>query len=273
MIEEFRNYNDQIEVSNLGNVKRDGELIEPYHGKCYDYIVVDGEIARVHNMVGELFPEICGENRKGMHLHHVNHNQRDNSALNLVYLSPSSHIKLHQSEDGASIGVKAYDLEGKYVGQWESKTQAAKETGVDYRHISELVCGIKGRHTAGGYVWFKVDTPEEDVESILAPIIAFHKRKNEERLALEEIKRIKKKKKELKQYKIEEGRKNKIESKKILEFNDKDELIREWKDVKEAAEFHGVSLGAVYASLKGVTLYMKQDGKKWYFRKKSTCQH
>ena len=272
MVEEFRSYNDRIEVSNLGTVKRDGEIIEPYHSEYYDYIVIGGEVVRVHIMVGELFPEICGEHDKRMNLHHVNHNPRDNRASNLVWLLPSAHRRLHQSEDGISVGVKAYDQEGNYIGQWESKTQAARETGVDYRHISEVVNGSTYRKTAGGYVWFKVNTTEEDVDKVLGPIMERYMEEMEARKAKEEMKKELEERRASNQAKREDRRVRKIEAKKIYEFNDRDEFVREWKDIKDAAKFHEVTIGAIYMNLRGDTVYMKKDGKKWYFKKKSACQ-
>lgn len=168
MAEEFRKVNDRIEVSDLGNVKRDGKLISPLSGEFYDYVTDRGKQIRIHQMVAEMFPEICGKPIKWGHIHHKNRNQRDNRADNLVWLTRSEHKRIHQLEDGVSVPVKAYDKDGRLVGRWDSKQQAAKETGIDYRHITEIILGEKGRFTAGKLYWFKDEVPEEKInEKIL----------------------------------------------------------------------------------------------------------
>ena len=166
MKEEWRYFNDRLEVSDLGNVKRDGKLVEPGHGEVYDYVYCNGKQYRVHIMVAEMFPEICGEKKPYYHAHHINRNQRDNRAVNLVWLSRSEHKRIHQLEDGVSRPVKAYRFDGEkahLIGEWESKIQAAEATGVDYRHITNIVNGKERRFTAGGYYWFRADEPEEKI--------------------------------------------------------------------------------------------------------------
>lgn len=161
MKEVWRYFNERLEVSDLGNVKKDGKLVEPGHGENYDYVYCNGKQYRVHIMVAEMFPEICGVKQKYYHAHHINRNQRDNRAVNLVWLTRSEHKRIHQLEDGVSVGVQAYNLDGEFVGRWDSKSQAAEATGVDYRHITNIVNGKERRFTAGGYYWFRADEPEE----------------------------------------------------------------------------------------------------------------
>ena len=167
MIEEYRIYTKDIEVSNLGNVRKGGEPMEQHMGKYYYYVVIGGKTVRVHNMVGECFPEICGEKIMFGHYHHLNHNQLDNRAENIRCISNSEHRKLHQIEDGVSIAVKAYDKNGNFVGRWDSKTQAAESTGADYRHITNIINGNSGRYTAGKLFWFKDESTEEEIRDII----------------------------------------------------------------------------------------------------------
>lgn len=156
-MEEYRNYNENYEVSNLGNVKKNGVLVKPTLGEYYYCVFINNKPERIQVMVGKCFPEICGEWHKHYHYHHINRNQLDNRAENIVCLSPREHKRLHQVEDGVSVGVKAYNKNGDYVGQWESKKQAAEATGIDYRHITDIILGKTGRYTAGGYYWFRKD--------------------------------------------------------------------------------------------------------------------
>lgn len=169
MTEVFKRFNERLEVSNLGNVKKDGKLIEPGHGEFYDYVCCGDKQYRVHIMVAEMFPEICGVKQKYYHAHHINRNQRDNRAENLIWLNRSEHKRIHQLEDGVSKPVKAYNLDGEFVGRWDSKFQAAEATGTDYRHISEVIEGKTRRFTANKLYWF----PAEDTEEIIFKKISY----------------------------------------------------------------------------------------------------
>ena len=147
MTEVFRFYDEHYEVSDLGNVKKDGVLINQFKDEYYYNISYYGKPLRVHVMVAELFPEICGEKIKWGNVHHINRNQLDNRAVNLKWLTMSEHKKLHQKEDGVSVPVKAYDLKGNYVGRWDSMEQAAAELKACRRHISRIVNGKERRFT------------------------------------------------------------------------------------------------------------------------------
>lgn len=168
MTEVFRKVNDRIEVSDLGRVRRNGVIVEPCHTESYDYIYVDSKhrYQRVHVLVAQQFPEICGEWQKYSHVHHQNGNVTDNRAENLVCISPSEHKRIHQKAAGVSKGVKAYKVKGSVVekiGEWDSITQASIATGVDNRHIKNILSGKERRFTAGGYWWFLADEPEENI--------------------------------------------------------------------------------------------------------------
>lgn len=169
-MEEYRKYNDSLEVSNYGNVRISGATAEIHEGNPYNYICFGGKQERVHVLVGELFPDICGEKIKWGHLHHINRDKKDNRAENLIWLSRSEHIRMHQQEKGVSVGVKAYDLDGNYVGRWDSKTQAAMATGTDYRHLTDTILKKSGRFTAGNYYWFQDDISDDDAHKKILEI-------------------------------------------------------------------------------------------------------
>lgn len=170
MEEIFRRFNARLEVSDLGNVKKDGKLIEPGHGEIYDHVYCNGKQYRVHIMVAEMFPEICGEKVKWGHVHHKNRNQRDNRAANLVFLTRSQHIRIHKRDDGLTKPVKAYDWRGNKIGEWDSIEQAAKATMVDSRHIKNILSGKERRFTAGGFYWFQKDVDDEKIFQKIAEI-------------------------------------------------------------------------------------------------------
>ncbi|MBO7695595.1 MAG: HNH endonuclease [Paludibacteraceae bacterium] len=172
MSEVFKKYDEHFEVSNMGNVKKDGEMVSQFKDEHYYTVSLYGKPKRVHEMVAECFPEICGEKKKYYHVHHKNRNQLDNRAENLICLSPRDHKRIHQLEDGVSVAVKAYDKNGVFVGRWDSKMQAAEATGIDYRHITEIINKKGRRFTAGTLYWFKEETPEEEVVSFIKDSMA-----------------------------------------------------------------------------------------------------
>lgn len=164
MVEVFRQYNEKCEVSNLGRVRYNGELLTEHIGEPYNYVLFENKQYRVHQLVGIMFPDICGVYKKHYHFHHLNRNQKDNRAENIVCLSPSNHRKLHQKEDGVSVGVVAYDKDMNKVGEWGSMTEAGEACGVCYRHINNIVNKRERRFTAGGYYWFKEGMTDEEIK-------------------------------------------------------------------------------------------------------------
>ena len=164
MAEGFRQYNEKCEVSNLGRVRYNGELLTEHIGKPYNYVLFENKQYRVHQLVGIMFPDICGAYKKYYHFHHLNRNQKDNRAENIVCLSPSDHRKLHMKEDDKSVSVVAYNKNGDKVGRWDSICEASEELSVSYRHINNIINGRERRFTAGGYYWFKDGMTDEEIK-------------------------------------------------------------------------------------------------------------
>lgn len=254
MQEIFRQFNDRIEVSNLGRVKRDGIIIDACQGEPYDYICTEGKVIRVHNMVGELFPEICGQRIKYGVLHHINHNQRDNRAENLVWLSNSEHMKLHKKEEEIGIPVRAYDLEGNCVGEWDNINQAAIATGQeDHRHIRAIVNGKENRYTAGGLIWVRQDESEEEIMRRIDKVLGRTKRQLERAWEKEERRIIKEQKNILRLKYIVE----KEDKKKILELDVKGNVLKVWDCVADICKKYHLSDGTIYNNLRGESKYVK----------------
>lgn len=161
-MEEYRLYGDNIEVSNLGNVRSGGRLLPQWKDQYYYGVTINGKGVRVHTMVGRCFPEICGEYQEGYHYHHVNHNQLDNRAENIVCISPSEHRRIHTEEDGVVRPVTAYNQNGEKVGTWGSLTEAQIETCAHQTHIG-LVCRGE-RATAGNMFWIFNDDPDAEAK-------------------------------------------------------------------------------------------------------------
>lgn len=116
------------------------------------------EVKGVHCVVYEAF---VGKILKGYHIHHKNHNPKDNRVENLELLSPSEHIKGHIKEHidkfvkghtkKYSKAVIQYTLDGDFISEYPSIAECERQTGVPTSNICNCCKGkIK---TAGGYKW------------------------------------------------------------------------------------------------------------------------
>lgn len=56
-----------------------------------------------------------------------------------------------------SKAVNQYDLEGNFIKEWSSQTEASRELNIDTTSISNCCMGKKNK-TAGGYKWKFKDT-------------------------------------------------------------------------------------------------------------------
>lgn len=265
----FRHYKDDIYVSDYGYVRKNDEELPWHKDEKYYYVCVNGESLRIHNLVGEVFQDICGEHKEGYHLHHKNGNPLDNRAVNLVWLSPSEHKKQHLQEDEIPIPVKAYDLNGNFVGRWDSMLEAATSKKTDRRHISENVNGKKSRLSVNGFVYVKADATEDEIKTKLKQAIDYHKKKETNKTNKEERKRLKEIKREEKRIKAEKDKIKRVERRKILEYNANNDFVKEWDDIETICQALGLTRSAIYSNLCKRTVYVKKGGVKRYFVKKN----
>ena len=182
---DIKGYEGLYQVSNLGRIssntgyikRKDGRLffkegrilkntssgVGYYQVKlCKDAIKIN---IRNHRAVAEAFipnPENKPE------VNHIDGNKQNNRVDNLEWCSYNENLKHAynnklrqvtelQKEAASKNGKKSskttlqYDKNGKFVAEWESASEAARNLGYSVSNICN--CCIYKRKTAGGYIW------------------------------------------------------------------------------------------------------------------------
>jgi hypothetical protein len=108
------------EVSNYGNVKVNGEIIELVEDK--GYLVTSIGNFRVHRIVATTFwPEKFPKGKR-MEVHHKDFNKHNNALSNLTVLTPSEHRQEHFNND------PAYEVTRKKMGYNSRNRVVTEET-------------------------------------------------------------------------------------------------------------------------------------------------
>lgn len=108
-----------------------------------------------------------------LEVHHIDKNPLNNHYSNLLWVSKEEHEKIHECENREKCVFQIKD--NVIVGLYNSRKQAAKETGIPIQNISDCVNGTirnnKRRISAGGYKWTN-KLEGEYVLSLQPPIVS-----------------------------------------------------------------------------------------------------
>lgn len=124
----------------------------------------------IHILVWEAFKGSIPEHYV---VHHKDHNKHNNNIDNLELLSDTEHKRMHSTEDyeskrekiakgiteKKSIPVVQYTLDGQFVAEYKSATEAEKIVGLKQSYICRVCKGQ--RNQTGGYVWKYKDNNNE----------------------------------------------------------------------------------------------------------------
>lgn len=165
---------DKYEVSNLGNIRRDGKnkkLSPAGNGYYVVRLSQDGRITSksVHRIVAEAFlPLVDGKN----YVNHIDCNRLNNNVNNLEWctfqeneihawkhgrkekIRQTSKENIKKAQANAyknKIKVIQIDFDGNIIKVWDSASDAKRETGIDNSAITKC-CRGKLKQT-GGFRW------------------------------------------------------------------------------------------------------------------------
>lgn len=177
-MEEYRkiqNYENQYEVSNFGEVrsidryvKCRGEKYRLIKGCVlkqrlnvggYSEVGLDKgckkKMIRVHTLVADAFPEICGNRFDGCHIDHIDGNKLNNNATNLRFCTEKENhnnpITLKRNGKAHSKKVVLCDLQGNEIICFNSIQDAVIFTNGDMKTAWKCMNGIQNKHK--GYKW------------------------------------------------------------------------------------------------------------------------
>lgn len=169
-------YEGLYEVSSFGrikNIKRNKILSlgmdKDGYKLCALYSFNTRRMKKVHRLVAQAFPEICGEWFEGCVIDHINTLCDDNRATNLKVCTHKEncsnpltmqHRKLNPPKPWIgragkdhirSKPVLQYDIHQNLIKEWGSTREAGRELQLCCSTISAC-CRGKGK-TCGGYIW------------------------------------------------------------------------------------------------------------------------
>ena len=179
---DIKGYEGLYQVSNLGRIKslnynhtKKEKIMTPtITKKGYMKLHLDNDGKRkyclVHRLVAETFIENPNNYNMVLHKKSVS-NGGTNEATNLYWGNNSDNMK-DKTRDGhfknprkgkfgknnpTSKPILQFDKNNNFIKEYESITQANKETNIKCSNISLCCKGIKYRKTAGGFKWRYVD--------------------------------------------------------------------------------------------------------------------
>lgn len=158
--EKWKNIPDyNYSISNLGRVKNNEtlRLLKPSltcgyykvrlskNGKVKDYMI--------HKLVYCIFNNL-NDIPTGYVIDHINSNKIDNSLTNLRLVTLSENVKaaLYETKTNSSCRpVAQYDKTGKFIAQFASCAEAARQLNLDNSTISKVCRGVNKTH--GGFIF------------------------------------------------------------------------------------------------------------------------
>ena len=145
------------QISNAGNVRRNGKLIRPCLLKngylAFNISHNSAETTTyVHRCVAQAF--VPNPDNK-QQVNHINGDKTDNVASNLEWVTKSQNaIHSLYTLKNSHGAVKVKPVKCVETGEvFDSAAKAHEKYGISARHIGAVARGDAHKHTAGGYHW------------------------------------------------------------------------------------------------------------------------
>ncbi len=167
-MEVWKQFKGSYYVSNTGKVKNinwhnsgiEKELdLNEVSGGYLQFSYYDNGKRKQKYVSIAVFETFVGEVPSGYDIHHINHNRQDNRVENLKLIDSSIHKSIHNKERykdtykdlDQSKPIIQYTIDGKFISEYKSATEAERQTGINKSNISK--CCLGKRIKAGGFIW------------------------------------------------------------------------------------------------------------------------
>lgn len=160
MLKDIKGFEGLYAIDEDGNVwsYRKNRYLKPYDD-CHGYLKVgfwlDGKRyqKRVHRLVLETFNPV--EDMEYLEVNHLDECKTNNNLANLEWCSKLENIRygtgIKRSAESRGRAVAQFTMDGEFIAEYPSMSEAARQTGASVTRISTICRGIG--YSAGGYRW------------------------------------------------------------------------------------------------------------------------
>lgn len=134
------------------------KILSSHLNRGYEYVTLTSfpkkQPCKVHRLVASAF---IPNPLKLPQVNHKDENKANNNVENLEWCTNIYNANYGTARERGSQKLKhrisQYDLDGKWIKDWDSACDAARELHINRARINGCVLGFKEHKTAGGFIW------------------------------------------------------------------------------------------------------------------------
>lgn len=154
------NYNNRYQISNLGRVKRDSQLIEIKKDTSRNYVHINGK-TNISKLVATHFVYNDDPINK-TRIVNIDKNNFNNNAENLRWDKPPEIQSNHKFKTDMNKPIFQYDLKMNLIKKWKNLDSIVKQNKYNTGHLYKC---LNGRNTSAyGFIWKYKDKQYEEIE-------------------------------------------------------------------------------------------------------------